>query len=101
MKTLIDLGTINYMRENHFHALKDLTASFYRGGNIVSQEKAKIERAGEYKISVSIADGNHSKDFDMVIITDENDIPIIQMSITYDEFIHGFGTLNVFLSFTA
>ena len=101
MKTLIDLATINYMRENRFHSLKDLTASFYRGGNIVSQEKAKLERASEYKIVVSIADGNHSKDFDMVLITDENDIPIIQMSITYDEFVRAFGTLNVFLSITA
>ena len=81
----------------------DLTAYFLKNGNVVSTETCKLTLAKSDQycrcINVSIADGNHSSDFDRIDIVYDTSLTLISLYYTLEQYRQGYGTIETTIRF--
>lgn len=82
----------------------EISAYFIRCGNVVSTETCKLTidddiQSHNRQITISIADGNHSNDFDRVDIVKDTSVTLISLFLTFDQYRQGYGTIDTTIEF--
>ena len=91
-----------YLNRMLMNCNKPLIANFMKDGVFVDHDTASIrlqknKMTRKMHIFVKIANGNHSEDFDAVIITNEESLEILKIYRDVNHYTIGYGTLELIL----